>query len=205
MEQIDIDKIERNVYRDYCQDGLADMLIGAYLLFWGLALPAGTVAPFIVLFLFFAPALQALKKRFVYPRTGYVELRQGDPQPLPQFILGSLILGLVALVAVLIAAGVIAQPDRWYRWMPIMFGIWLTGTFLGLALRVRLARYHVMAGVALIGGPASALLSLPGKLDNLGLFLASVGAVLLGWGVVALLLFVRRHPIQVEEADDVRA
>lgn len=205
MEQIDIDKIERNVYRDYCQDGLADMLIGAYLLFWGLALPAGTVVPFIVLFLFFAPVLQALKKRFVYPRTGYVELRQGDPQPLPQFILGSLILGLVALVAVLIAAGVIAQPDRWYRWMPIMFGIWLTGIFLGLALRVRLARYHVMAGVALIGGPASALLSLPGKLDNLGLFLASVGAVLLGWGVVALLVFVRRHPIQVEEADDVRA
>jgi hypothetical protein len=205
MEQIDIDKIERNVYRDYCQDGLADMLIGAYLLFWGLALPAGTVAPFIVLFLFFAPALQALKKRFVYPRTGYVELRQGDPQPLPQFILGSLILGLVALVAVLIAAGVIAQPDRWYRWMPIMFGIWLTGIFLGLALRVRLARYHVMAGVALIGGPASALLSLPGKLDNLGLFLASVGAVLLGWGMVALLVFVRRHPIQVEKADDVRA
>ena len=31
-----MEKIEQNVYREYCQDGLADMLIGTYLLFVGL-------------------------------------------------------------------------------------------------------------------------------------------------------------------------
>jgi hypothetical protein len=204
MEQIDIDKIERNVYRDYCQDGLADMLIGAYFFILGLALAAGTVAPFIVLILFFAPALQALKKRFVYPRTGYVELRQGDPQPLPWFILGSLILGLVVLVTLFLSMGIIAKPAQWYRWMPIMFGIWLAGILLGLALRIRLVRYFFLSGVALIGGPASTLLPLEGKLAPLGLFLASLGAVWLLWGAVAFVLFLRRHPVQVEEADDVQ-
>jgi hypothetical protein len=205
MEQIDVDKIERNVYRDYCQDGLADMLIGAYLLILGLALPAGRAAPFIVLILFFAPVLQALKKRFVYPRTGYVELRQGDPQPLPWFTLGSLILGLIVLVILFLSMGIIAQPARWYRWMPITFGIWLTGTFLGLALRIRLARYYVVAGVAAIGGPIFALLPLEGKLEPIGLFMATVGAVLLVWGAAVFLRFLRRYPVQVEGVDDVRA
>ena len=203
MEQIDVAKIERNVFRDYCQDGLADVLIGAFLLLVGLALPGGTVAPFIVFpILFFAPLLQALKKRFVYPRTGYVELRQGDPQPLPQFILGSLILGLVVLVTLFLSMGILARPAQWYRWMPILFGIWLAGIFLELALRIRLARYFVVAVVALAGGPVFALLPLEGKLKPLGLFLATVGAVLLVWGVAAFLCFLRRYPAPREEAND---
>jgi hypothetical protein len=204
MEKINLKQIERNVFRDYCQDGLVDMMFGAYFLFVGLLLPTGSVAPFIVLsIMFFAPLLRGLKKRFIYPRTGYVELRQGDPGPVPWFTLGSLVLGLIALVAVLIAAGVIAQPAQWYRWMPIFFGIWLAGILLGLGLSVRLVRYCVVAGVALVGGPTFALLPLAGKLENISLFLAAVGAVLLGWGVVAFVRFLRKYPLPAEGAADV--
>jgi hypothetical protein len=204
MERIDLKQIERNIFRDYFQDGLSDMMFGAYFLLIGLGLLVGTVAPFIVLpILFFAPALRGLKKRFTYPRTGYVELRQGDPQTLLWFVLGSLVLGLVALVAVLIATGVIVQPAQWYRWMPIFFGIWLTGTFLGLALRVGLAQYYVVAGVALASGPICALVPVSGKLENIGLFFAVVGAVSLAWGAVTFLRFLRRYPVSTERADDV--
>jgi len=204
VKKIDVKQIERNMFRDYCQDGLFDMLFGAYFLLVGLGLVAGTVAPFIALpIIFFAPLLHGLKNRFVYPRTGYVELRQGDPGPIPWFTLGSFVLGLIALVAVLIAIGVIADPAQWYSWMPIFFGIWLGGTFLGLGLNVKLLRYYVVAGVALVGGPASALLPLPGKLDNIGLFFAVVGVVPLTWGVVAFVRFLRKYPLPAEEAVNV--
>ena len=84
MEKIDLRQIERNVFRDYCQDGLADVVFGAYFLLLGLLLPAGTVAPFVALFVVFSvPLLRGLKKRFTYPRTGYVELRQGEASALP--------------------------------------------------------------------------------------------------------------------------
>jgi hypothetical protein len=152
---------------------------------------------------FCAPLLRGLKKRFTYPRTGYVELSQGEPGPVPWFILGSLVLGLIALVAVLIAAGVIAQPAQWYRWMPVFFGIWLAGILLGLGLRVRLVRYYVVAGVALASGPTFALLPLTGKLENIGLFFAAVGAVLLAWAVVAFFRFLRKNPLPAEGASDV--
>jgi hypothetical protein len=203
MEKIDLEQIERNVFRDYFQDGLVDMVFGAYFLFIGLGLAADST-PFIVFpIVFFAPLLRGLKKRFTYPRTGYVEFRQGDPQALPWFVLGSLVLGLVALVAVLIAVGVIAQPDQWYRWMPIFFGICLAGIFLGLALRVGLVRYYIVAGVALAGGPTFALLPLPGKLENLGLFFAAWGAVSLAWGIFAFARFLREYPVPVEGVADV--
>jgi hypothetical protein len=204
MEKIDLKQIERNIFRDYCQDGLVDIIFGAYFLILGLLLPVGAVGPFVVLFIvFFVPLLQALKKRFTYPRTGYVELRQGDPGPLPWLVLGSLVLGLVALVAVLIAVGVIAQPAQWYRWMPIFFGIWLAGILLGLGLSVRLVRYYVVAGVALVGGPTFALLPLVGKLENIGLFFAAVGAVILVWGLLAFVRFLRKYPRLAGEGVDV--
>ena len=201
-EKIDLKQIERNLFRDYCQDGLADMMIGAYFVLIGLGLASG-VTPFVVLpIVFYAPLLRALKRRVTYPRTGYVELRDGDPQALPWFVLGSAALGLLALVVTLIAAGVIGRPGQWYRWMPIGFGIWMAGVFLGLGVRVGMVRYYVAAAVALAGGPTFALLPLTGKLVPLGLHFATLGAVLLAWGTAALLRFVRQYPLPGEENGD---
>ena len=199
MQDIDLRRIERNVWRDFCQDGLGDMLLGAHLLVTGLCLASDNAGFVVFPIIFYTPLLQGLKKRFSYPRTGYVELRQGDPQPLPAVILGSLALGLVALVAVLLAAGVLAEPASWYRWMPIMFGIWLAGVFLGLGLRIGLLRYYVVAAVALASGPVFALLPLTGKLENLGLFLTAVGFVPLAWGAVVFFRFLRQNPVMAEE------
>jgi hypothetical protein len=195
VKRIDLKQVERNLLRDFFQDGLTDILFGACFLFLGLLLPqhGGLVVFPILLLVFSAPLTMGLKKRFTYPRTGYVAFRQGDPGPVPWFVLGSLVLGLVTLVAVLIAAGVLADPGQWYRWFPISFGIWLAGMFLGLGLQVRLVRYYVVAGVAPAGGPLAALLPLSGKLSNLGLFFAVVGGVSLAWGVFAFALFLRRN------------
>lgn len=199
-KHIDLKGIERNVVRDYMQDGLVEILLGAYFALIGLGLLVGSVAPFIVFpMILFVPLLRALKKRLVYPRTGYVTFREGEPTAPPWFVLGSLVVGLVALVAVLIAVGAIAQPGRWYRYMPILFGVCLAGIFLGLGVRVRLARFYVAAGLALIGGPACTLLTLPGKLDHLGLFLAAWGAVVFIGGIAALIWFAHKYPIQPEE------
>ena len=200
VKEIDLKQVERNLFQDYLQDGLADMLLGAFFFFLGLLIPghSGLIVWAILLIVFSAPLLQRLKRRFTYPRTGYVALRQGDPGPIPWFVLGSLVLGLVALVVVLIAAGVIADPGRWYRWMPVFFGIWLSGIFLGLGLQVRLVRYYVVAGAALAAGPLAALPPLGDKMANVGLFFAAFGATLLAGGVFSFVRFLHRYPLPAE-------
>jgi hypothetical protein len=202
MQKIDLTQIERDIFRDYLQDGLLDLMMGAYLLLIGLVLGVSTA--FLVLGIFFPFLYRALKRRFTYPRTGYVELREGDPGPAPRIILGSLLLGLIVLVVVLIAVGVIGDPAKWYRWMPISWGIWLAGILLGLGAAVRLVRYFILAFIALVAGPFFSSLLLPGKLENLELFLLAVGAALLIWGFVVFLRFLHQHPLVEEGADDVR-
>jgi hypothetical protein len=205
MQEIDLTQIERDIFRDYLQDGLLDLVLGVWLLLIGVALASGFTAVFVVLGFFLCPFLfRTLKRRFTYPRAGYVELREGDPGPAPRIILGSLLLGLIVLVAVLIAVGVIGDPAKWYRWMPIMWGVWLAGILLGLGVAVRLVRYFFLAFIALVAGPFFSLLPLPGKLENLGLFNAAVGAALLVWGLGVFLRFLHRHPLAGEGADDVR-
>ncbi len=199
---INLQAIERNVFRDYLKDGLFDILVGAYFLLVGLVLPAGTIAPFVVLFaLFMRPLLRNLKQRVAYPRTGYVELREGDPQALPWFVIGSFVLGLVAQIAVWIAVGVIARPGQWYRWFPVLFGIWMAGMFLGLGLRVRMARYYVVASVSLIGGPLITRQPLTDKMAHIGAFFAVLGAVVLIGGLATLARFLKMHPRAVEGDD----
>ena len=206
MAGIDLRQVERTVWRDYFQDGLAEILMGGYLLLMGLFLRSSSVTPLIVLqVVFFGPLLAALKRRVTYPRTGYVKLREGEPGPLPKIVLGAAVLGVAALVVVLLALGIIAQPARWYRWMPIAFGIVLSGVMLGLALRVRLARLYVVAAVALVGAVAAPLVPVAEKLGNLALLLAAVGAVLLAGGVVALVRFRRRYAPSEEGDGDGRA
>lgn len=199
VKRIDLEQVERNLFQDYMQDGLMEMLLGAFFFFLGLLIPRGGLVAWVVLLVVFSPALvQRLKKRFTYPRTGYVELRQGDPGPIPWFVLGSFVLGLVALVVVLIAAGVIADPGRWYRWMPVFFGIWFAGIFLGLGLQVQLVRYYLVAGVALAAGPLATLPAMGEKLANVGLCFAAIGAALLACGVFAFVRFLRRNPLPAE-------
>jgi hypothetical protein len=204
MNEIDLTQIERNIFRDYLQDGLLDILFGGFLLIIGLGLAAGHVGPFIVFVIFLPLLFRALKRRFVYPRTGYVELREGDPGPVPWFVLGSFLLGLIALILVLIAVGVIGDPGQWYRWMPILFGTCLAGIFLGLAVQIGLVRHYIVAFLALATVPVFVLLPLPGKLENLGLYLASVNAVVLIWGLIVFIRFLRQHPLLAEGADDAR-
>jgi hypothetical protein len=204
VKGLDLDQIERSVFRHYLQDGLFDILMGVYFLFVGLALPSGPVAVFVVLPIFvFVPLMRWLKKRVTYPRAGFVELREGDPQPVPYFVLGSFALGLVVLVIVLVGLGVIGDPALWYRWMPILFGTGISGMLLGLGLRVGLPRYYVEAGVALIGGPIATLPVLSEKLGNLGLFFAAIGALVLIGGILTLVRFILQHPPVVTENDDV--
>jgi hypothetical protein len=70
MQEIDLKQIERNVWRDYFQDGLAGMLLGAYLLMVGLFLVGDNAAFVVFPILFYAPLLQALKrKRSCTPRS----------------------------------------------------------------------------------------------------------------------------------------
>jgi len=198
----DLRRIERNAFRDTVQDGLMDIFLGFLLFFMGGRLQSGSVAV-IVPFIFLGPfVIAALKRRFVYPRIGYVELATGDSRHGLRWLLGFGLAIVAVFLAVLLISGDIRDAARWYRWMPIPIGMVMVTGFIITAYKSRLARFYLYAALAAAGGAAFPFLPLTGKLEALSLYLTFLGLPILVCGAIVLALFLRRNPVQPAETQD---
>jgi hypothetical protein len=198
----DLAQIERNAFRDTVQDGLVDIFGGFFLFLMGGRLHDGSVAivfPFIFLGTFL---VAALKRRYVYPRIGYVELAQRDSKQGWRWLLGFGLAVVAVFVAVLLLSGDIRDAALWYRWMPIPFGMVMLAGFIIAARKSRLIRFYLYAALAAAGGATFPFLPLTGKLEALSLYLVALGLPMLVCGVVVFALFLRRNPVQPVEAQD---
>lgn len=198
----DLRRIERNAFRDTVQDGLMDIFVGFFLFLMGGRLYNGSVAiilPFIFLGTF---VIAALKRRFVYPRIGYVELAQGNSPKGWPWLLGFGLAIVAVFVAVLLISGDIHDAALWYRWMPIPFGMVMVAGFIIAACKSRLVRFYFYAALAAAGGAVFPFLPLAGKLEALSLHLTFLGLPILVSGAVVFALFLRRNPVQLTEVTD---
>ena len=79
---LDLKEIERKANYAAFQDGLTEILMGLFLFFYAGTLATNTLPigfVFILLAVFFGkPLTEGIKKRYIYPRTGYVKLPE-DP------------------------------------------------------------------------------------------------------------------------------
>ena len=78
----DLKEIERRANYAAFQDGLTEIFMGLFLFFYGGALATDALVVgfiFILVTVFFAkPLIEQIKKRYIYPRAGYVKLPE-DP------------------------------------------------------------------------------------------------------------------------------
>lgn len=201
LETGDLKRIEQRAFRQTLQDGLLEMTLGAFLLIMGVFLPfgGGVVVALGLFFLIGIPLVRHLKNQFTYPRIGYVSFPQGEPGKLGLFMLGFLLLALAVMVVILVVTGDISVARRWYRWMPVFFGILLSGEFVGAAVISRLLRFWVYALFSLALGVAWSIPQFEPRMTAISLYLLSMGSCLLPWGVILFILFLRRHPAPAEE------
>jgi hypothetical protein len=118
-----------------------------------------------------------LKRKFTYPRTGYVAYRQPPRSR-------RLILGLAAgLISALLVA-LLSKTDFRSFWMPVATSLLLAATFTFIAYRGSATRYYLLALCSLALGAGIALVGLK---DFLGLayYYGGMGLVqLLAGGIV---------------------
>lgn len=196
----DLKRIEQRVWRDTQQDGLLEILIGLLFIitstYW--AKPA-IGASFAAFFLFSHRILEALRKRYTYPRIGYAELIPEEPK---QTLRGIAIYALVvfaAMALILLVVGRIADVDTWLRWLPTLTGAVISGGFIYAAGKSGAVRYYVFVGLAVgLGVAFSAWPTLLYKIRML-LYMSSLGVVFLASGSVMFARFLRRYPVLDEE------
>ena len=200
-KEIDVKSIERKTFADSQQDGLLELVMGICMIAISTRLFSRVLVVMLVLpVILFHPLLEAMRKRFTYPRIGYVKLIPDKPRDVITGILLVSIAVAVILVIVFLIFGDIGNFELWLRWCPFWGGTVLAGMFSSFASKSRAFRHHILAAWSLIAGIVLSLINFDAVETGTLLYFAAMGAILVPFGLTQFAVFLRTHPRSMEEA-----
>jgi hypothetical protein len=208
--RLNLKEIERRANYAAFQDGLMEISMGLFLFFYGgtLAtdtLPLGIV--FIVIAILFAkPVIERVKKRYIYPRTGYVKLPE-DPNTTGKGIAITAIVMVVGLLgAMFISMAVMGQREGLNFFLDIIVppaaGFMLAIGPYWLGQTYGLTRGYVWAVLFILGGIAMPLFDIASGYQAVGLLCTVMGLLILATGTFMFVRFIRKYPEEPNELEE---
>lgn len=195
-----VHKVEQKAFRGAEQDGLVELLTGLSLF----AIAARAFSPYLIIVMLapvflFAPILKALRRRFTWPRVGYVKLIPEDSRRL----LGRIFL-VVFILFILLAGGlfIFSDPARWelwVRWFPAFLGTLMSGMFISLVSKSGCARYSVLAALSVLGGFGLSIAHFEAFAAGTVIYLLGMETTLVIIGAISFARFIRSNPQPVQE------
>ncbi len=201
VQEIDLKNIEQKTFRQSQQDGLMELVMGICMLAISTRLFSRMLVFMLALPVFlFGPLLALLRRRFTHPRIGYVKLIPDKPKTVISGILLVTLVVIALMAVVFIFFGDIRDFNLWLRWCPFWGGTVLAGMFGSLASKSGAARYYIFAGWSLLSGIVLSVLKFEVVETGTLLYFAVMGGLLIPFGLVQFVMFLRKHPKAVKEA-----
>lgn len=202
-KQMNVDGIEQRTFRASQQDGLLELVMGVCMIAISTRLFSRVLVVMLVLpVILFGPFLETMRKRFTYPRTGYVKLVPDKPG----HVVGGIFLVSVVVLAILAVAflvfGEVGDVNLWLRWCPLWCGTVLAGMFSSFASKSGAVRHYVFATWSFTAGIVLSALKFDAVETGTLLYFAVMGGLLIPFGLVQFVTFLREHPKSVEEQRD---
>ncbi len=205
-DKINLHEMEQRAYKLLTKDGLMELLMGA-ILFVSSTSFSGTPAftPFLALYVIFMRSIiEGFRKRFTYPRIGYVKLPDEDSKKIGVGILtfmGVIMLALAVIVYLIYGR---ITGDLIYKWIPLLIGLIFFGglqySYLKSGDKVTLIYIAISVGAGLV----FSLMNFSNPKDGPQTYLLLMSAVFIVAGVLRFRRFKQDHPIQAipEGADE---
>lgn len=185
-----------------------EILTGLFLFFFGgfqvIRTYLGVL--FILLAVFFAkPFIEHIKKRYIYPRAGYIKL-PGDPKATGKGIAIAVVIYIVLLIGAMwisiLVMGTENGLDFFLTYIVppasgFMFAIgpyWLGQTY-------GLVRGYVWAVLFLLGGIAMPVFQISSGYEAVGLLCTVMGLLILATGTIMFVRFIRKYPPEPAEIE----
>jgi hypothetical protein len=199
-QEIDIKNIEQKTFRQSQQDGLMELVMGVCMLAISTRLLSRLFIFMMVLPIFlFGPLLALMRRRFTHPRIGYVKLIPDKPRS----VIAGIFLMTLAVIAVMTVDffffGDIRDFNLWMRWCPFWGGTILAGMFGSLASKSGAIRYYVFAGWSFLSGIVLCVIKFDAVETGVLLYFAVMGGLLIPFGLIQFIVFLREHPKAVQE------
>ncbi len=198
----DLMKLQQDTTRKSMEDGLMYLPFGLVVFLAAFTALMPLVIPFLVIIIIFGPkAVERLREKYTYPRTGYVKLRVDDSEEMGKGIIGFLVITFLVPIAFVISIiGADMTLDMIFRWLPFVFGSIMIGPSLYLVDITGSRTYY------LFGMPAAIIGLLTSLLVDQGLL--GFQYFMMGWSIVIVLVgfalflrFIRRYPLIEVESD----
>jgi len=204
-KEIDVKNIERKTFADSQQDGLLELVMGICMIAISTRLFSRVLVVMLVLpVILFHPLLEAMRKRFTYPRIGYVRLIPDKPKEVISGIFLVSVAVAVIMVIVFLIFGGIRNFELWLRWCPFWGGTVLAGMFSSFASKSGAVRHHIFAVWSLLAGIFLSLINFDAVETGTLLYFAVMGAILIPFGLARFVTFLRTHPQPTKETNDDR-
>jgi len=200
--EIDLKQIEQKTFRDSQQDGLLELVMGICMVAISTRLFSRVLVVMLALpVILFGPLLVAMRKRFTYPRIGYVKLIPDKPKEVIRAIsIVTLIVIAVMAVAFILFADV-RDFNLWMRWIPTWAGVVLAGMFSSFGSKSGCLRFYVFALWSLVGGFVLSVIRFEAVETGTLLYFALMGSLLIPWGLVTFIRFLREHSCEPKETN----
>lgn len=205
-EHRDLKMIEQESYRELMQDGLTEVLLGLILLAFPLILfESGFLVIFVIFYIIYMPqAIEAFRKKYTYPRIGYVKLHEDEAPKLSLGIVIAVLLMFIIIIAVIYSVYAnLIDKSFIYRWLPAVFGFIMWGPSLYLKDRTGQNGYYLLGLLMSITGILVGLANLSTVEVQGILYMISWGIIFLTLGLMRFHLFIRKYPILENPEDDV--
>jgi hypothetical protein len=201
-QNVNLKKIERKAYLSYFEDGLWDVLVGSFILCFGIDMATGSPSSSFV-FPSFLVLGWGVKRWVTYPRIGYVKFAPArllkirkSMGRLTLLLLLTALSGLVPLFALSGRPGLPADVVNWVKEHALLLfgGVWAI-VVAALALLFEVKRFYAYAALVMgsfVGGHLF-------DVEPYWYFLVPGGLVVLS-GLVMLIRFLSMYPIPTQGA-----
>jgi hypothetical protein len=199
-KEINFKNVEQKTFRQSQQDGLMELIMGVCMLAISTRLFSRLFIFMMVLGVFlFGPLLALMRRRFAYPRIGYVKLIPDKPKSV---VAGIALISLVVIALMAVAFfffGDIRDFNLWMRWCPFWGGTVLAGMFGSLASKSGAIRYYIFAGWSLLSGIVLSVIKFDAVETGVLLYFAVMAGLLIPFGLVQFAVFLHKYPKVAQE------
>jgi len=198
-EKIDLNEMKQQANKLLTQDGLMELLMGAMLFISSASFSSTTsYTPFLGMYVIFLNRiLEGFRKRFTYPRIGYIKLPDDDSKEIGYGILTFVgTVGILLVVGVYITYGSLSGENI-YRWIPMLVGMILFGGLHYNYSRTGDKTNYLYLSMVLLGGLAFSIKDFAEAKLGLQLYLLFIGGLFIVAGVVRFIVFTKKYPIKM--------
>jgi len=194
LATIDLPKIEKKAYRDSQQDGLMEVMMGLILMTFGGFFYSPIFAFYILLIIFSGKIVEAIRRRYTYPRIGFVKFHRENPKDALTGVFLFELAVIVIMFTLISLFGNVKDYSQWVNWAPLFFGMILVGPFAHAQSRSGSVRYTGYAILSVVLGVFFSLIEFGSGCTGLILYLILIGGFLVLSGLVIFIRFLRKYP-----------